>query len=637
MPAMPEPARSAADDAGRIAAVYVQRAARADADAARHARRSRRISHLRLGAAAVAAIGLVLIFTNRGGFPAAFLAGFGPGLFIALAIHHAGVERRRERAAGHAILNRDALARVERRWDALPPAWAPGALDDHPYAADLDVFGHASIVQLAGPVHTPTGRRALASWLLTIDQATLTGVRERQAAVAELAPALDFRQDLTLAARATPHEAGHDEHDELGAFVAWAEGDSWLLARPWIAILAAALGLVTTAGALLYYAGWTAGPWFLITATLGWLLRAWVQAPLEATNAGAGGERALRGWSALVRLAGTQRWQSPPLAQAQAVLDGDHVRAAMRSLEQRVALADFRLSTWLYLPVQTLTLWDLHVWWALERWRHGHGRHVRGWLEAIGRVEALGALASLAHDHPGWAFPTLHDAPPPNALHIDATALGHALLPNGPRVANDVSIGPKGRFLLVTGSNMSGKSTLMRAVGVNVVLAHAGAPVCAEAMRLPLVALHTSMRVADSLERGLSLFMASLVRLERIVRAAREASQARPVCYLLDEVLQGTNSAERRVAVRTIVDHLLASWAIGVVTTHDLDLARDPAFAAHADSVHLQETLAGEGDAVTMTFDYRLRPGPATGGNALQLLRLLGLHRASDGPARADP
>ena len=256
----------------------------------------------------------MLIATNRGGLLAALLAGFGPGLFVALAILHAGVERRRERAAGHAVLNREALARLERRWDALPAAWEPGPLDEHPYAADLDVFGHASIAQLAGPVHTPTGRRALASWLLSIDQATLAGVRERQAAVAELAPALDFRQDLTLAARATPHDAGQHE---LGAFVAWAEGDSWLLARPWIPILAVALGLVTTAGALLYYADWIAGPWFLITATLGWLLRAWVQTPLEATNAGAGGERALRGWSALVRLVSTQRWQSPPLAQAQ--------------------------------------------------------------------------------------------------------------------------------------------------------------------------------------------------------------------------------------------------------------------------------------------------------------------------------
>jgi hypothetical protein len=624
MRAMPEPARPPADDAGHVDARYVQRAGQADAEAARLAGRSRRISHLRLAAAAIAALGAVLLATGRGSALSALAVAFGIAVFIALAIHHAAVERRRERAAGHAVLNREALARVERRWDALPAAWAPGPLDEHPYAADLDVFGHASIVQLAGPVHTPTGRRALASWLLAIDQAALAGVRERQAAVAELAPALDFRQDLTLAARATAHDTGHGD-DELGAFVAWAEGDSWLLVRPWIPIVSIALGLVTTAGALLSYAGWAGGPWFLITATLGWLLRAWVQTPLEATNAGAGGERALRGWSALVRLVGRQRWQSAPLAQAQGVLDADHVRAALRSLEQGVALADFRLSTWLYLPVQTLTLWDLHVWWRLERWRRAHGRHVRGWLEAIGRIEALAALASLAHDHPGWAFPSLHDTPAADDLRIDATALGHALLPNGSRVTNDVSIGPKGRFLLVTGSNMSGKSTLMRAVGVNVVLAHAGAPVCAGAMRLPLMALHTSMRVADSLERGLSLFMASLVRLERIVRAAREASQARPVCYLLDEVLQGTNSAERRVAVRTIVDHLLASWAIGVVTTHDLDLARDPAFAAHADSVHLQETLAGEGDAVTMTFDYRLRPGPATGGNALQLLRLLGL------------
>jgi hypothetical protein len=510
---------------------------------------------------------------------------------------------------------------VERRWDALPPAWQPDGLDDHPYAGDLDLFGHASIAQLAGPVHTPTGRRALAEWLLTIDRTTLADVQARQAAVAELAPALDFRQDVTLAARATP--ADTTAH-ELGAFVAWAEGPSWLAARPWIPVAAVALAALTSGGALLYYVG-ASGPWFVIPATIGWALRAWVQPPLEATNAAAGGERTLRAWSALVGLIARARWQSPLLGAARGVLVGGHVPAALRALEQYVALADFRLSTWLYLPVQTLTLWDLHVWWALERWRARHGRHVRRWLEAIGQVEALAALASLAHDHPAWTFAVLHDHPDADGVRLDATSLGHPLLADGVRVANDVTIGPKGRFLMVTGSNMSGKSTLMRAIGVNVVLAHAGAPVCASALRVPLVALHTSMRVADSLERGLSLFMASLVRLERIVRAAREATPARPVCYLLDEVLQGTNSAERRVAVRTIVDHLRESWATGVVTTHDLELARDPAFAAHAESVHLQETLAGEGEAVTMTFDYRLRPGPASGGNALQLLRLLGL------------
>jgi hypothetical protein len=471
-------------------------------------------------------------------------------------------------------------------------------------------------------MHTPTGRRTLLAWLLRIDEASPAGVHDRQAAVAELAPALDLRHDLTLAARAT---AGREDVHELGALVAWAEGPSWLASRPWVPVAAVALGLVTTAGAIAWAAEWSTSLWWMVTATLGWLLRAVVQAPLEATNAGAGGERALRGWSALVRLIGAARWQTGELAGARDLVERQHAGRALVSLEDLVALADFRLSTWLYLPIQTLTLWDLHVWWALERWRTRHGRQVRGWLEAIGRVEALAALATLAHDQPTWAWPTVEATADGDALRLDATALGHALLPDRTRVANDVSVGPKGRFLLVTGSNMSGKSTLMRAIGVNVVLAHAGAPVCAATMRVPLVTLHTSMRVADSLERGLSLFMASLVRLERIVRAAREATRDRPVCYLLDEVLQGTNSAERRVAVQTIVDHLLASWAIGVVTTHDLELARDPAFAAHAESVHLQETLAGSGDAVTMTFDYRLRPGPATGGNALQLLRLLGL------------
>jgi hypothetical protein len=605
-----------------VAAHYAARAVRADADAAAEAARSRTISHLRLLTAAIAATAGVLWALGRFGVVAPVAFGIGAGAFIALAIRHAAVERRRERAEGQARLNRDGHARVERRWNDLPAGWQPDGLDDHTYAGDLDLFGHASVAQLAGPVHTPTGRRLLAGWLLAIEAATPEAVRERQAAAAELAPALDFRQDLTLAARAIGASSGGQD---LGAFVAWAEGESWLAQRPWIPVLAIALGVVTSTLAVLQYVDVVAWPWWMAAGTLGWLLRGLVQVPLEATNAGAGGERALRGWSALVHLIHRARWQAPALAAARGRLEREHVRGALAGLEQLVQLADFRLSTYLYLPIQTLTLWDLHVWWGLERWRARHGRHVREWLEAIGRVEALAALGSLAHDHPQWRYPALHASPSADTLRIDAAGLGHPLLPDTTRVVNDVSVGPKGRFLLVTGSNMSGKSTLMRALGVNLVLAHAGAPVCAASFSAPLVSLHTSMRVADSLERGLSLFMASLVRLERIVRAAREATPARPVCYLLDEVLQGTNSAERRVAVATIVDHLLASWAIGVVTTHDLELARDPAFAAHAESVHLQETLTGEGDAVTMTFDYRLQPGPASGGNALQLLRLLGL------------
>ena len=256
-----------------------------------------------------------------------------------------------------------------------------------------------------------------------------------------------------------------------------------------------------------------------------------------------------------------------------------------------MALSDVRHTAWLFVPLHTLTSWDLHVWWLIERWRRRHGADVRRWLEAVGRIDAAGGLAALAFDQPQWAFPVVD----PTASVIDGRGVGHPLLADAVRVANDVQLGPPGRFLLITGSNMSGKSTLLRAIGLNVVLAHAGGPTCATAFRLPRLALHTSMRVSDSLELGLSLFMASLVRLQQIVHAARIATADRRVCFLLDEVLQGTNSAERQIAVRTVVDHLLGCEAIGAVTTHDLELARDAAFTAHADSFHLQETLAGSG------------------------------------------
>jgi DNA mismatch repair ATPase MutS len=199
-------------------------------------------------------------------------------------------------------------------------------------------------------------------------------------------------------------------------------------------------------------------------------------------------------------------------------------------------------------------------------------------------------------------------------------------------VPNDVRVGPPGTFLLVTGSNMSGKSTLLRALGMNVVLGSAGAPVCAAELRLPSVALHTSIRVQDSLEEGISLFMAELLSLSRIVAAARSrATPARPVLYLLDEVLQGTNSGDRRVAARTVLRHLLEAGAIGAVTTHDLSLAGAPDLEARAVPVHFSETAVAGPDGPGLTFDYLLKPGLATSRNALTLLEMVGLGPVHDG------
>jgi DNA mismatch repair ATPase MutS len=209
--------------------------------------------------------------------------------------------------------------------------------------------------------------------------------------------------------------------------------------------------------------------------------------------------------------------------------------------------------------------------------------------------------------------------------------LAHPLLPGVTRVGNDVTVGPPGTLLLVTGSNMSGKSTLLRAIGLNVVLAQAGAPVCAHSLTMPPVELRTSIRLADSLERGVSLFMAELERLKEIVVAARDDTRPRRLLYLLDEILHGTNTAERLIAARAVLGHLLRAGAIGAVTTHDLTLAADGALATASVPVHFTEQVTGDGTGPgTMTFDYRLRPGLATSTNALKLLALVGLASRED-------
>jgi DNA mismatch repair ATPase MutS len=281
----------------------------------------------------------------------------------------------------------------------------------------------------------------------------------------------------------------------------------------------------------------------------------------------------------------------------------------------------------IHFPLQALTLWDFHLYFALERWRGRHGRHVRGWLDALGSIDALATLSMVRADQPEWIIPRVDRA----AGALKAAALGHPLLADDRRIVNDVEVGPAGTLLLITGSNMSGKSTLLRAIGLNSVLAQAGAPVCATAFEMPAADLQTSIRVQDSLELGLSYFMAALARLKQIVDAAhrpasgrdeRGAAPGRLLLYLLDEVLQGTNSIERAIAVRAVVRHLLEARAIGVMTTHDLGLADEEPLASSARLAHFTEQVHPDG---TMTFDYRLRPGIATSTNALRLMQLMGI------------
>jgi DNA mismatch repair ATPase MutS len=280
----------------------------------------------------------------------------------------------------------------------------------------------------------------------------------------------------------------------------------------------------------------------------------------------------------------------------------------------------------LYIILEFLFFWDVHVLDLMERWKARTGSRARGWFADLGEWEALCALAKLAGDQPDWVFPTVSPPQSNGQAVVVGTKVGHPLLDES-RVCNDVQVGPPGTVLLVTGSNMSGKSTLLRSVGVNIVLAQMGSVVCAEVLSLPPLHIETSMRIADSLADGVSFFMAELKRLKSIVDTAKDHDGNNPkrMLFLLDEILQGTNSRERQIAVSRVVRKLIDENSIGAISTHDLDLATTDELAKACQTVHFAEQFHEVDGKKVMTFDYKMLSGIAETTNALKLLEMVGL------------
>jgi DNA mismatch repair ATPase MutS len=278
-----------------------------------------------------------------------------------------------------------------------------------------------------------------------------------------------------------------------------------------------------------------------------------------------------------------------------------------------VSYFELRYQGLIYPVANLFLLWDVHCTVNVERWQTRFGGAARDWFRVLGEVEGLSSLAGLAFDEPSFCFPKLTEEP-----LLEAKGLAHPLL-GASRVGNDVSLPGPGSALLVTGSNMSGKSTLLRSIGVAYALANAGGPVCASELSLGRLRLATSLRIRDSLEEGVSHFYAELHKLKAVLSAT---SGPEPVLFLLDEILHGTNSRERQIGARWMLAQLLERGALGVVSTHDMELCRlSPELMQHTRLVHLREDVQG----TEMTFDYRLREGPVTEGNALRLMRRIGL------------
>ena len=549
----------------------------------------------------------------------AWLAAAGGLAFVILARAHAAARSRRWMCHQLLLVNEEGLSRLAQRWRDLPTG-TPHRDATHPYAAELSLVGDASLWQLLGGVSEAPGAGVLRSWLLA--PAAASDVRERQAGVAELAAEVSLRDSLAIHAR-----GAHVQPAALERFLSWMDADGQpALTFPMVWV-ARALALSTVVLGVWWMRDISTPPLWIVPVVLNVAVLARVGTRARDTfDRSAAPAASLGHYASAFDLIRESRFDAPILRRHREALEtgGTHAGHQARALQRIVGFAEVRYSPMMHLPLNALFLYDVHVLDALQRWHRRARLHGRRWFAALGELEALAALATLAHDNPDWAYPELADG---GEGVLVARALAHPLLPRATRVANDVRIGPPGTFLLVTGSNMSGKSTLLRAIGVNVVLAQAGGPVCASAMRLPAVDLRTAMRAEDSLEQGVSLFMAELLRLRDVVLASRRAAAAggRPVLYLLDEVLHGTNTAERQVAARRILGHLIAQRAIGAISTHDLALADTSELAAVRDVVHFTERMHESPEGPAMSFDYRLRPGIATSVNALKLLELVGL------------
>ncbi len=599
--------------------IYRSRADRFGAELATYSQRVNFLSNLRLisGLSLTASLVWYVVRLERVALILALVAGVALAFLV---LRHRQATRLRNEADIQQQINLEGIARQSRSWDELPISEHAGVSGIHPYAGDLDLFGHASLFHLLDTTATPMGSAELANWLGKLAESTES--EARQHAVQELAPQLDWRQTLQMLGRLNQSDRRDPE-----PFLAWAESEPVLTQRRWLVWLAR-LGAVATVVVVLL-------------AVFGVIPAAAVSIPLifnlilsvecgrvigERVTIARNQHPALRSYGELLAHLDSQEFASPLLLQLSDVL-GTHTSPAHQEIRRLGRITSFAVppSAITHFALQALGNWDTHVLDALERWQTDNGSHVRSWLETIGVFEALSALAGLSHDNPSWCFASID----PDATSFAATTLGHPLIPKATRVCNDVTVGPPGTFLLVTGSNMSGKSTLLRSTGVNIVLSRAGGPSCATSLTLPPVELWTSVRVTDSLESGISFYMAELLRLKAVYEAAKTASaEQRPFCYLLDEILQGTNSAERQIAARHIISGLVDLGAIGAVSTHDLQLAEHPAIERSMAPVHFTDIFTDGPDGPEMSFDYRLRAGIATSTNALRLMQIVGFDPA---------
>ncbi|HKV91053.1 MAG TPA: mismatch repair protein [Candidatus Angelobacter sp.] len=548
---------------------------------------------------------VVLAWFSRTHLPLFYLLIVAIILFIALVVIHRRVVRTMNAARRAAEIYHRGIARIEDRWAGVGDTGDEFKDPLHLYAEDLDILGNGSLFQLLSTARTRMGKQCLARWLLT--PATPQEIAERQAAIAELKSKVDLREDLAVAG------GSESIHAHPEALAQWAKDLSNLKDGRWWALLLAVLNIAAVVYAFIAY--WTPlVVLILINGSIVFRQRHVLEkifARLSETH------KDLDSLAEVLRRIEAEKFSSPRLQQlhAQLLTQSLPPSECIARLNTLADLDDSR-HNWFLRLLDVPLLYSLQLAFALEQWRRKYGSKIEVWLNVVGEIEALVSLAAYSYEHSEDPFPEF--APVGSDPCFAGESLAHPLLSAAKCVRNDAELGGKNQVLLVSGSNMSGKSTYLRVIGINAVLAMMGAPVRAARLRLSYLSVGASMRVSDSLQQGVSHFYAEIKRVRQVI----DLSAAQPTLFLLDEILQGTNSDDRRVGTHGILRTLIGNGAIGLVTTHDLALASlEEVFPGRMTNVHFQEKFEDD----KLSFDYRLRPGVVTTSNGVELMRSIGL------------
>ncbi len=584
---------------------YPRRLARHEASVRDFERMHGRFGAARLGLAALGLVMTWLALYNQV-IPVAWLL-LPVAAFIALVAWHQRAQRGRARAERIVAFYRSGLARIEDRWSGTGASGERFNDPQHVHAADLDLFGNGDLFELLSAARTRMGEDTLAGWLLS--PATPEVIRSRHACLEDLRHRLDLREDMAV--QGSQVDAGV----RPDALLAWAETPNAITSAA--ARWAAWLLPILVVGAVAVWQVWGSyTPLLLILLIQAIVLRALRTSMMRTLHGTEAAFEDLRLFSNLLLRFEREPFAAAPLRQLIAQLSSHGLPASRRigQLATIVGFTEARRNPILAL-LQVPLMYPLHVSLAAERWRAGNGAAVREWVRIVGELEALLSIAAYSYEHPDDPLPQIVEGP----ACFEAIALGHPLIPAAQCVRNDVSLCDATRVLLVSGSNMSGKSTLLRTVGVNAVLAMAGAPVRARRLRLTPLQVGASIRINDSLHAGSSRFHAEILRLRQLLELTKEAM---PLLFLLDELLQGTNSKDRRIGAEGIVKAFVGGGAIGLVSTHDLALTDIAGLAPGAlRNVHFQDEI----EDGRMKFDFRLREGVVTRSNGIELMRSVGL------------